>query len=342
MSSLYPESRQIKPMLYNGHPRPAIVDSAFNSNEYIMQEKRDGYLYQLEYTKSGYVYFFSRTTSKKTGELTEKSANFPHLVEWAKNNLPKDTILIGEIYIPGGTSKDVTKIAGCLPARAIHRQFEEKEYQPVHYYIFDCIYWDGKNLIDSGFETRYNNIEIKDSEYVELASNIKTDFELELNKIFQNGGEGAVFKKKDAKYKVGGRATFENFKFKQHLDSVDLICIGIEEPEKYYNGIEAITWPYKDEKGRLVTKPYFYGWKNALTLGCYNQEGKIVKVGRVASGLTDSMREDLANNPDKYLGKVVQVSCMSLNKVDLTLRHPVFETMRDDKDPQDCKLIEIF
>jgi len=78
-----------------------------------------------------------------------------------------------------------------------------------------------------------------------------------------------------------------------------------------------------------------------MRLGAYDN-GKIVEVGRVASGLSDAMRADMAVNPEKYIGQVVQVSCMSLNKKDKTIRHPVFETMRYDKNIKDCLLEEIF
>ena len=86
--------------------------------------------------------------SKKTGEYTEKSDNFPHIKKWAEDNLPNGTILVGEIYIPGGKSNDVTKISGCLPANAYKRQFESSEYQPVHYYIFDIIRFKGEDLCE--------------------------------------------------------------------------------------------------------------------------------------------------------------------------------------------------
>ena len=90
-----------------------------------------------------------------------------------------------------------------------------------------------------------------------------------------------------------------------------------------------------------VTKHYYYNWKNGMRLGAY-KDGKLIEVGRVASGLTDEIREDMAIHPENYLNKVIQISCMSLNKKDHTVRHPVFECMRPDKDTNDCLLDEIF
>ena len=78
-----------------------------------------------------------------------------------------------------------------------------------------------------------------------------------------------------------------------------------------------------------------------MRLGAYKND-ELVEVCRVASGLTDALREDMANQPDAYLGKVIEIECMSVNKKDGTVRHPVFLCVRFDKNTVDCKWEEIF
>ena len=184
MSELYPESHQISPMKYCSKASDAQARIAFESGEWLAQEKIDGALYQLEKTKSGCVYLFSRSISKKTGELAEKSDNFPHIKQWAYDNLPADTVIIGEIYVVGGHSNDVTKLTGCLPQNAVNRQFKMSEYGgPAHYFIFDIIYWNGENLQDKGFEERaryLNNFD--ETEYIQIAKIFDSNFEEELQK----------------------------------------------------------------------------------------------------------------------------------------------------------------
>lgn len=352
METLYPESWQIPPMKYCSKVSDTAARRAFESGDWIGQEKKDGILMQLEKTDSGYVYLFSRTKSRKTGELVEKSDNFPHIKEWAEIFVPKGTIFVGEIYVKGGHSNDVTKLSGCTPTNAVRRQFNTDEYGgPAHYYIFDIIRYRGENIQEKGTLDRIENYLYNESlgytfaeqKYVERAKTYYDNFEEHLQKIFSNGGEGMVFKNKTCPYRAGKRSTASQmFKWKEHLDSVDLICTKLEDPEYYYTGKEADTWQYKDVDGNNITKPAYYGWKNSMSLGCYYKDGKLVYVGKVASGLTDEMRQDMAEYPENYINKVVQVSCMSIDPEEGTLRHPVFEQMRPDKDPSDCVWEDIF
>ena len=79
----------------------------------------------------------------------------------------------------------------------------------------------------------------------------------------------------------------------------------------------------------------------AMTLGAI-KDGEVVPVCRVASGFTDEMREDMGLYPWHYLNYVIEIECMSINKKDGTVRHPVFRRVREDKDMEDCRWEEIF
>lgn len=342
MSELYPLSKQIAPMKYCGSANDTKKDEALNSEDWYLGEKFDGALFQLEYIDDEHIYLFSRTVSKKTGELAEKIANVPHIKEWAKQ-LPQDTVLLGEIYIPGGHSNTVTTIMGCLPPKAIERQ---KAQGNVQYKVFDILYYNGESLLDKGFYDRYcylenqlNNVWNETINYIPVYNDNKVD---RLNEIFSHGGEGAVLKHKNCPYRPGMRTTMSQaFKLKEHIDSIDLVVMDLLDPEKEYNGKELDSWPYWEDD-IPVTKPYYYGWKNSIVVGAYDEKGTLKEIGRVASGLTDELRADMASNPNDYLGSVVQLSCMSLDKKELTIRHPVFMQFRNDKPAADCKIAEIF
>ena len=245
MDTLYPGSYQLEPMKYNGKPSQALIDEAFRGNgKWVAQQKYDGALYMLEKIDNDHIYLFARTKSRKTGELVEKSANVPHIIQWAKN-LPDDTVLLGEIYVPGGKSNNVTSIMGCTPINAQNRQYKSEAYGgPIHYYVFDCIRFNGINFVNTGFVNRFKKFQdwFKEQDeipiWVELAHVYDQNFEAVLQNVFNNGGEGLVFKKFDAVYEPGKRPTKTYFKMKEHLDSVDLICIGLEDPVRKYTGKE--------------------------------------------------------------------------------------------------------
>lgn len=371
---LYPEAEElmIEPMLIWKLPagKESMLSEVCSNGEYFLEEKIDGAFYQFVKTEN-HCYLFGRTVSKLSGILTEKSDNVPHLKE-ALNCLPAGTILIGEIYVPGGTSKDTVSIMGCLPTLAIKRQKDA----PIHYYVHDIIAYDSVNLINSSADLRYKILaaiwkkhNLNQYSFLRLATRVDEDMEAEISRILKSGGEGVVLKKKDYPYSPGKRPAWSTIKVKQ-MDSIDLICTGFCDATKEYTGKELETWPYWEERGeqnqddeytwllsegqyyedyvhnphiyRPVTKPYFLGWKTAIRIGAYNDKGELIDLGTVSSGLTDDNKREMTEHPELWLDKVVALDCMQVDKKEHTLRHPVFKCKRDDKDAKDCVISEIF
>lgn len=371
---LYPEAEElmIEPMLIWKLPagKESMLSEVCSNGEYFLEEKIDGAFYQFVKTEN-HCYLFGRTVSKLSGILTEKSDNVPHLKE-ALNCLPAGTILIGEIYVPGGTSKDTVSIMGCLPTLAIKRQKDA----PIHYYVHDIIAYDSVSLINSPADLRYKILaavwkkhNLNQYSFLRLATRVDEDMEAEISRILKSGGEGVVLKKKDYPYSPGKRPAWSTIKVKQ-MDSIDLICTGFCDATKEYTGKELETWEYWEERGeqnqygeytwllsegqyyedyvynphiyRPVTKPYFLGWKTAIRIGAYNDKGELIDLGTVSSGLTDDNKREMTEHPELWLGTVVALDCMQVDKKEHTLRHPVFKCKRDDKDAKDCVISEIF
>ena len=371
---LYPEAEElmIEPMLIWKLPagKESMLSEVCSNGEYFLEEKIDGAFYQFVKTEN-HCYLFGRTVSKLSGILTEKSDNVPHLKE-ALNCLPAGTILIGEIYVPGGTSKDTVSIMGCLPTLAIKRQKDA----PIHYYVHDIIAYDSVNLINSPADLRYKILaavwkkhNLNQYSFLRLATRVDEDMEAEISRILKSGGEGVVLKKKDYPYSPGKRPAWSTIKVKQ-MDSIDLICTGFCDATKEYTGKELETWEYWEQRGeqnqddeytwllsegqyyedyihnphiyRPVTKPYFLGWKTAIRIGAYNDKGELIDLGTVSSGLTDDNKREMTEHPKLWLDKVVALDCMQVDKKEHTLRHPVFKCKRDDKDAKDCVISEIF
>ena len=364
ISEFFPgaEDLMIQPMLIWTLPanKKDKLSEICASGEYFAEEKIDGALYQLCRTDKG-NYLFGRTVSVKNGLLTNKIDNVPH-INSALSCLPCGTVIVGEIYVPGGTSKNVTSIMGCLPAEAIKRQDKQGK---IKYYLHDMIFYNGENMQSWGAEARYqklveawNEFHLEQFDFLRLAESFDTGIEERLSQILASGGEGIVLKKKDAPYSEGKRPAWATIKCKQ-MDTIDLVCTRAIEATKEYTGKELNTWEYwidlggKPYHGRYlnddgyatiktpmfpVTKPYFYGWKTAIGIGAYDDEGNLKEIGTVSSGLTDEMRAHL----DDYVGKVVALQCMSIDRKEKTLRHPIVKAWRDDKNAAECKLSEVF
>lgn len=230
----------IEPMKINKIPegKEDLFPSICASGEYFAQLKKDGYWYQFE-KQEDKSYLWSRTVSKVTGTLAEKSANVPHIIN-ALNVVPAGTVIIGEIYYPGKESKDVTPIMGALPTNAIVRQ--NHEYGLLHYYMHDIIYYNGINLMQIGAYNRYKVLEAVVQKYnllaynfMELAVSITENIQDACIAALENGEEGMVLKKKTAYYSPGKRPVWDTIKIKK-TDTCDAICIGSCEPTKYYAG----------------------------------------------------------------------------------------------------------
>ena len=54
-----------------------------------------------------------------------------------------------------------------------------------------------------------------------------------------------------------------------------------------------------------------------------------------ASGLSDELRWSMAKNPEKYIGKIIEVEAMGFTKTG-SLRHPRMMDFRLDKTTEDC------
>lgn len=382
---MYPEANMIKAMKIWQLPdnKKDELSKHCNSGEYFAQEKIDGFWYQFEKTKN-YCYLFSRTVSAKNGLLVEKSANVPHLVEFLNDKLPPETTIIGEIYYPNKTSKDVTTIMGCDAPKAIERQKDN----PLHYYIHDIIQYNGINLLNVKAELRYKILAkiwekhlLADSPYLRLADCVTNGIEHFIDEIlYEKGGEGVVLKNKESIYYPDKKPAWSSIKVKKH-GTADVICMGFNEATKYYDGKlnlgynysgkDAEEWPYwiieeidlntgiilKENKVNLgenlvikspkyrtapVTKGYYYDWFTSLVLGALDEDGNLVQIGTVSSGLTDELKQEISEDVYIIKNKVIEVGYMELDSKEKTLRHPTFIRVRDDKNYNECTLKEIF
>lgn len=226
MDSLFniePERYWQFPVKYTATQKKNEIIARIASNEYIGSEKIDGHYNRTVINFDGAMRMESRTKSTVTGEYSDKQFHVPHIAETLKT-LPWGTILIGELYIPNTTSQEAGKILGCKAEKAVQRQ--EKDYPKMRYYVHDCWFCRGTNLMDMPYEFRIQKVKelydefLKNNKYIDCANwqSEPTKINELMESVFAHDGEGIVLVKKTATVAPGKRTAWKTIKVKRELD----------------------------------------------------------------------------------------------------------------------------
>lgn len=346
------------------------LEQMINSGEYIWSQKYDGNWSRAIITPN-HSALQTRGISKKTGtygEIQNKVFFWEDIAQAFEN----DTVILGEVYLPGGIDKDVGSILRCLDPKAQARQKDKK----LEWRIFDILYLDGLNLMNTPVEQRIkyipevvkriNNSLVSGIEYHEMNEHFFDD----LNEIFSNGGEGAVCYRRSSIYVPGkrGPSAWETCKVKQEISAdIDCFITGIEPAARDYTGKDIQTWNlWEDERSgekfndqlygdyrmgrtiRPISKGYYFGWPGAIYTSVYDNNGNIVPLCKVA-GLTEDFKTELRDNFDEWNmcpltigGMMVSTAQAESDGTGISIRHPYIKSIRkNDIDPKDCTLAKI-
>lgn len=353
----------MEPMKYYNNETPSQKrdDMINNKNdEYMATVKKDGDWSMLIHYSKGNNLIRSRSISKVTGVYGDYTAKLPHICE-IMDLLPDQTVLLAEICWdePGTNANTVGTILRCLPAKAVERQ-KDKKLKAI---VFDCLMKDGIDGCDQPYEKRYKiashmlHVLTFPNNYMYMTQVCHIDEHHEnflewADEIIADGGEGLVIQRKDNPYMPGTRTAWKTLKLKQSLPEMELKVIGTIVPKKFYEGDFPDQWQYlevehkdgsvymweniEDDRPELngdiiritpVTKPYYYGWMNGITVE-YNGT-----TCDVTSGLTDADREWLASDEAQEIiqkgGLIAVVKAMQTNDLG-KLRHGYVVRLRTD------------
>jgi len=272
---------------------------------YVAQEKLDGMRAVVHITKSGLRIFSRSAGVKDPTRPLEKTSSMLHL---AKLTFPDliGTVLDGEILIPG---KDSSEIAG-----SVHRKNGNNGL--VKLFVFDILRFCGRDLTGKTLAERLpllltTKLMMQGSEHIQFVSFATTLEQKEklYQSVFNNGGEGVMLKNLVGKYIEGGRPANNWFKFKKSA-TFDCVVMG-----------------FSKGKGKFATRI------GAVAFGQF-VDGKLVELGQ-ASGMTDPVRNDMSDHPEKYISNVVVIKGMERLKSG-AIRHPRYVGLRPDKSPKEC------
>lgn len=331
---------------YNNEAESAKRTDMINNKDdlYMATVKKDGDWSMLIHYSQGHNLIRSRSISKLTGVYGDYTAKLPHLCA-DMDKLPDNTVLLAEICWdePGTNANTVGTILRCLPAKAVERQQERK----LKALVFDCLMINGQDCTADGYEHRFElaaatmRLYLKDCPTMYMTQRCLLDGDHDnflewADEIIAHGGEGLVIQRKDNPYMPGTRTAWKTLKLKQSLPEMELKVVSTIDPKMYYEGDCPDNWDYwyqdmpgaNSERGNFpVTKPFFYGWKNGITVE-YNGT-----TCDVTSGLTDADREWLATAEAQQMvcnGELYAVvKAMQTNSLG-RLRHPYVVRLRND------------
>ncbi len=306
------------------------VDEALKEmKEAAVEWKYDGSRVQVHYG-DGKVTIFSRRLENVTSAL-------PEIVDEVKKCVRENVILDGEVI--------AVRDGRPMPFQQVLRRFRRKheiskamERIPLIVYFFDILY-DGETLIDLPLKERRKKLEevISESEIIKVAQQVVTSdpkvVEEEFNRAIEAGHEGLMLKRLDSPYTPGKRGKLW-LKLKAVMETLDLVVVGGEWGE--------------GKRSHLLS---------SFELACRDENGRLLRVGKVATGFTDEDLEELTElfKPlieyeegkkvvfqPKYLFEVAYQEIQKSPKYEsgFALRFPRFVRLRDDKSVEEADTLE--
>lgn len=323
--------RAITPML------ATLVDEPFDGNEWLFEVKFDGYR-ALAYIEDDEVRYVSRNQNEMTGD-------FPELAALPKQVRAGSCVLDGEICALDADGRPSFSLmqqrTGFEPGRAKKRTRDPEI--AIVYYIFDVLYVDGYSLLRVDLEKR------KDV----LAQLLQPNARFRLSEHFPEKGlqlfaaakaqhlEGIVAKRRSSCYVT--KRSRDWLKIKSTMTQ------------------ECVIGGYTEPRGAREN----FG---SLVLGLYDENGKLVPVGQAGSGFTHKTHAEMwqrlkkletsespfAFKPDSTRGVhyvrpelVAEIKFVEWTHegakpkrgktAGLKMRAPVFQGLRYDKKPRECR-----
>ena len=347
------------PSSYSREKRREELSNMLYSDAYVASEKKDGHFYFFYKDDNGAVFLRSRT--KGVNGWNFKNEFVPHMQDFF-DKVPNSSLLVGEMYLPGETSKAVVSILGCLLEKSLYRQQDDKK--KMHFYIFDVLYWGGQELHLKGAEERSHFLTdtvaplAEEHLFIDFPTFWYTGEDIHENwlRILDEGGEGVVMSQKNYSYNFGKRTARKNIKLKKELEeTIDVFLTGRYKEATYlYTGKELDKWSYwynpqtgerinANMSERLnhdgfepVTSHWYHGFAGSVEIGMM-KDGKEIVVGYI-SNITQDVREGIVKDNSKYKHRVLELQAMEIDRSNAipTLRHAKIEQWRDDKDYKDC------
>lgn len=323
--------------------KAAGIEDAFErvGRPCAFEYKYDGFRIQAHKSSDGTVTLFTR-------RLENVTKQFPDVVEHVANHVRGESFII-DCEAVGFDPTTGKYLPFQHVSQRIRRKYDIEELAkklPIELSVFDIMFYEGKNMMDSTYKERRELIKsIIDPVEKELvvSKQIITDSDDEARAFYdqavKDGEEGVIAKNFDGLYKPGSRVGHQ-VKIKPVMETLDLVITGAEWGE--------------GKRG---------GWLSSFTVSCYDESSNgFVEIGRVGTGikeleqesdeeavtfnqLTELLRPHITSESGREVTitptVVIEVKFEEIQKSPTyssgyALRFPRLVRIRDDKDPTDA------
>jgi bifunctional non-homologous end joining protein LigD len=310
------------------------IDEPFDSDDWLFEIKWDGYR-AVAFIENGKA----RLVSRNQNDLTPRYSELKDLPQFVK---AKNAILDGEVVALDEQGRaSFSLMQQRTGFRPNGKRAAVKADVPVLYYAFDLLYLDGYDWQKVPLEARKEKL--KSILIAGDALRFSDHYEREGKALFdvaqQKGLEGILAKKRDSIYQEHRSREWLKIKITHRLECV---IGGYTEPEG--------------------SRAHF----GSIVLGLYDKQGRLIHVGQAGSGFDQKSlseiwqmlkKRETKKNP--FYGEVEALRKVFWVKPELVaeieyaewtdgtssgngpkLRAPVFQGLRDDKEPKECLLEE--
>jgi ATP-dependent DNA ligase I len=317
--------RPVKPML--AQTARDTADALARLGPMALEYKLDGARIQVHKRESE-VRVFTRS-------LNDVTEAVPEIVEAVRGLAVRDIILDGEALAVRNGMPEPFQVT----MRRFGRKLEVERMRdsvPLRSFFFDCLYFEGKAIIDQPGEERFATLAGALPEPLVIRRGLTSepaDAESFLNEALARGHEGVMAKALNAPYEAGGRGSLW-LKIKPAV-TLDLVVLAAE-------------WGHGRRRG----------WLSNLHLGARDPtSGGFVMLGKTFKGMTDEMLAwQTAELPKFAIGRegntvylqpqvVVEIAFNEIQSSPhypggVALRFARVKRYRPDKRPEDADTIE--
>ncbi|MGA7459101.1 MAG: non-homologous end-joining DNA ligase [Candidatus Korobacteraceae bacterium] len=318
------------------HPMLAIsIDKPFDDDDWLYEIKWDGY--------RAVAFLDGKSLRLVSRNLNDLTKAYPELQEIPSHIKARTAILDGEIVAldeqgrPSfGLMQQRTGVGE--GGRRIRRTRDDI---PIAYYVFDLLYLDGYDLMQADLEQRKRLLSsiVTAGDLLRYSDHWVGTGTALFNAAAQRGLEGIIAKRRKSCY--------------LQKRSSDWLKVKIVKRQ------ECVVGGYTDPRGSREN----FG---SIVLGLYDDQGRLIPVGQAGSGFNEQTHADmwkrlraLETNRNPFFGKVESDRRVHYVKPELVaeikftewthegqsggvkMRAPVFEGLRFDKAPAECKFERI-